>query len=263
MIPLAGSRFPASHGELSDAITRGLAHYGITPREIAAEGGAYPVVESLRVDVTGARVTRDLRIASAGASGAERVQVGATDVLAHPLYFETAPVELTLHAEAATLASATSGTGDPMLMLLEARGGDVTLETKRRDLEVFVQSLVSSLASRQGVEVKSTKLHLESRGPRSLHFRAEVSAKMLIMSAKVIVDGELDVDNQLGARLSHLTCTGEGMVGTAATALVRPYLEKLESRVFPLMAFSLGNVKLRDVSIQANDTVRVHAAFSS
>ncbi len=263
MIPLAGPTFPASHQELRDAITQGLVHYGITPSAVDVEGGAFPDVESLRINLSGARVTREMRIASAGVSGAERVHVGTVDVFAQPLHFETAPLQLRLHAKSATLAAAQSGTGDPMLTLLEAQNGEVTLETKRSDLELFVQSLVSSLASRQGVEIKSTVLHLESRGPRSLHFRAEVTAKMFIMSAKVTLTGDLEVDNQLGARLSHLSCGGEGMVGSAATALVRPYLTKVESRVFPLMAFSLGNVKLRDVTLEAGEIVRIQATFSS
>jgi len=86
---------------------------------------------------------------------------------------------------------------------------------------------------------------------------------MFIMRAKVTVTGDLEVDDQLGARLAHLTCTGDGMVGSAATAVVRPHLEKLEGRVFPLLAFSLGKVRLKDIELEAGEGLRVRAAFSS
>jgi hypothetical protein len=72
MLPLAGSRFPTSHHELKDAISRGLLHYGITAREVVVEGGTFPAVDSLRVDLTGARVTRELRIASSAKTGTAR-----------------------------------------------------------------------------------------------------------------------------------------------------------------------------------------------
>jgi hypothetical protein len=262
MLPLAGSRFPTSHHELKDAISRGLLHYGITAREVSVEGGTFPAVDSLRVDLTGARVTRELRLASSAKMGTERMQVGKTRVIAEPMYFEKAPLNLDLSADHAILSLGATASSTAVLTLAAAENGEITLTTRRRDLEVFVQELVQSVAGRQGVEIKSTQLQLDSRGPRSLTFRAEVKAKMFIMTANVVVSGDLDIDDLLNARFAHLTCTGDGMVATAATTLVRPYFKKLESRVFPLLAFSLGDVKVRDVSLETGETLRLHARFA-
>ena len=96
MLPLAGLELPTSHAALAEAITRGLAHYGVKASDVRAEGGTFPAIGELRVDLTGARVTRELRVASVGAPGEEAVTVSRVEVKAAPMYFEKTPLRLNL-----------------------------------------------------------------------------------------------------------------------------------------------------------------------
>ena len=52
-------------------------------------------------------------------------------------------------------------------------------------------------------------------------------------------------------------------MGSVACGLLTPHLEKLEGRTFPLMAFSLGEIRLRDVRIEVADGLKVRADFAS
>lgn len=263
MLPLAASSLPPSHAALAEAITSGFAKYGLTAREIRAEGGTFPQVASLRVDLTGARAHRGLRPAEPGAAGAERIEVERVEVVATPLYFEATPLQLDLHAQGTVLALAHGADSEPMLVLVRAAQGAVTVEARLADLEALAQSLVASAAAKQGVEIKSTHLKFTSRGPRALAFEAEVAAKMFIMTAKVAVAGTLELDDQLNARLSGLACRGEGMIASAANALLKPRFAEIEHRTFPLLALTLGEVKLRDVRLDAGEALRVHAEFGA
>jgi hypothetical protein len=40
-------------------------------------------------------------------------------------------------------------------------------------------------------------------------------------------------------------------------------LEKAQQRPVPLMALSLGTVKLRDITVEGGDALTLHARFSS
>lgn len=263
MLPLAGHELPSSHAALADAITRGLAHYGLTTKAVRVEGGTFPAIEELEVDLTGARATRDLRVRSVGPAGAEGVSVSRVEVKAAPMYFETTPLRLELSASEARLGLARDDRDGAMLSLSRVAAGEVSVEAQHADLEALVHSMVASAASAQGVEIKSTRLQLSSNGPRSVDVRAEVTAKMFIMSAKVVVSGLIEIDDTLTARLSRLTCAGDGMVANAASALLKPRFAELERRKFPLLAFSLGEVKLRDVTVQTGETLRLRAEFGS
>ncbi len=61
------------------------------------------------------------------------------------------------------------------------------------------------------------------------------------------------------ARLSTPALDGDAMVTNLAGSFLRPRLQQLEGRVFPLLAFSPGGLKLRDIQVV---TVTLHfAAF--
>jgi hypothetical protein len=73
--------------------------------------------------------------------------------------------------------------------------------------------------------------------------------------------GRVDVDDRLVARLSELDVAGEGMMVALAVNMVRGRVTALEGKEFPLTAFALGGVRLRDVQLQVGDELTVTAAF--
>jgi hypothetical protein len=53
------------------------------------------------------------------------------------------------------------------------------------------------------------------------------------------------------------------MIGSLASGFIKPYFEKVEKQPIALMALPLGSVKLRDISLEAGETLTLRAQFSS
>jgi hypothetical protein len=105
------------------------------------------------------------------------------------------------------------------------------------------------------------RVELRSRSERALDVAVKVRAKKLFLSANVRINGSAEIDEQLTARLSGLSCTGDGTLGSLACGFLTPHLQRFEGRAFPLLALSLGDVRLRDVRVAAGDELRVSARF--
>ncbi len=262
MLPLAGSTFPTSHAALAEAIKLGFARHGVTPRELRVEGGVFPDIETIRIDLSGTTITREQPFGSAaGAGGNDQIRVARIELKAAPIEFEGTPIDFNLSANVATLAFAQGA--DSFLIPVNALDGEVNVVAQRSDLERLAHSLVVTAAAKQGIEIKKTRLEVTSTGVRSLSFRAEVTAKMFIMSATIALSGRLDIDEDLKARLSELSCRGDGMIASAANALLKPHFQRIQERPIALTSFVLGDLKLRDVSLQTGETIRLHGLFGS
>ncbi len=92
---------------------------------------------------------------------------------------------------------------------------------------------------------------------------AKVRARKMFFATTIELKAKLAVDDDLNATVSGLKCTGDGAIGSLACGFLAPHLQKLEGRSFPLMALSLGEVRLRDVRLSAGDQLTVSAEFSS
>ena len=260
MLPLAAETFPATPDELAAALTAGLAVRDVAVAGVEAEGAALGALAVLRIGLTGARFTRGFRlvttpVADAAMVRAERVEIGGA-----PLDFEGTPLAVRVEAEGAELHFA--GTpADGALVLANATSGSIALAIALEALEARLHQLARGAAEKQGIEIKKTTLELTARGPRALSFRCDVTAKMFVMTADLSLSGNLDVDEQLNARLSGLTLGGDAMITKLAAGFVRPHLDKLEGRVFPLLALAPGGLPLRDVEIAVQDGLELRAKF--
>lgn len=262
MLPLNAPPLPVSAESLSRALRDGLAQHHLPARDVAASG-EWPRLDSLRLDFTGLALTRAQRPTIAHGAGEGGIAVADFTLLAAPLHFEKTPMELSLRATQAAFTFAQSAAGETLLALADATHGELALEVRRDALEALLHGLATDAAAEHGVDVKKTRLELTTRGPRELAFRAEVTAKMFIATATVSLSGDIGVDEQLEARISNLRFSGDGMIAKAASGFIRPHIEKLEGRKFPLMAFSLGNIKLRDLQLRGGDSLRLTAQFGS
>jgi len=113
------------------------------------------------------------------------------------------------------------------------------------------------------VNIDSVELTLRSRSSRSLTAEVRLRAKKLFMSASLRITGQLDLDDQLNARISGLDCNGDGAIASVACGVLKPHLQKLEGREFSLMSLPLGEVRLRDVRIAVAEKLSVSAEFGS
>ncbi len=263
MLPLASTDFPHSHDALREAIAGGFARHEIAVKSVTVEGGAFPAVERLAVDLSGATVSRELRIGRPGAAFGEEIRVGTLEITAQPLIFEGTPARLHLRGSDVALAGAKGTAGELLLTLQRARDGELQLEVQHIDLERLVRTLIAEAAGKHGVDIKQTKLALTPRGPRSLGLRINVTAKVMFMSAPLALTGDLDLDEALQLRISNLALSGSGMAASLGGQFLRPHFERIQSQPISLAVLSLGEVRLRDVELTAAEAVTLRARFSS
>ncbi len=83
------------------------------------------------------------------------------------------------------------------------------------------------------------------------------------MKTTVTAAGQVDIDDSLNARISKATCDGSGVIGTLACGFIRPYIAKYEGRSISLMALPLGSVRLRDLTVEAGESLTIHARLSA
>lgn len=260
MLPLSGPNFPASLEDLAASLRAGLEGRGISVRDIRA-GGEWPRIAELAIDLTGAKLSRATRPPRANAEPQPAVSMARLAITAAPLFFETTPLRFDLRAQDAECGFAHEAAGEAVLQLTRAGGGSVLLEAQRADLEAALKTLAAEALAKQGADVKSAKLELTDRGPRSLGFRAEVTAKAFVMTARVTVTGRLDVDDELNLRVCDLATSGDGMIASLAGGFLRPRFAEIEKRAIPLAAFSFAGVKLHSVRISGGEALRIEAQF--
>lgn len=261
MLPLAGEKLPATAAALIESLQSGLAAHGFAPATVRVEALMWPAIDRLTIDLSSARVTRHVRMPEAAIAGTETLRVDRFEILGAPLHFEGTPLRLRLSASDVVFGFTQSAEGESMLALSLAQHGDVEIEAGKSDLEALLHRAATTAAGDHGVEMKKTTLDLTTRSSRQLSVRAEVTAKMFIMSAAVKLAGEIAVDDALTARLTGLRVSADGVVGTMINSIAHPLLAKWENREIPLLAFALGGMKLRDISVRGGDSLHLAAQF--
>ena len=269
MFPLAGSSFPKSNEELAAAIRQAMAEAMSFPAQanpVRVEGGTWPSIDRVTLDLTGARIdpTRPPPAPPKPCGDREPgVAVDRLEVIGRPIFVGSSGFNLALDAQNLRFDFARDAAGQAMLVLRDAKDGHVQVEVGKPDLQSMLLAAATMAAKPHGITIQDLQLALTSDGPRSVGAEVRVKAKKMVMSGTVIVRGKADIDDQLVATLSNLACTGEGMIGGLAAALVGSKLKAFEAKRVSLMAFSLGDAKLRDVRISVGQTIRVAAEFGS
>jgi hypothetical protein len=263
MIPLLGAGFPDSPEALRSAIQEGFARHQLTTRQVTVQSVAYPQVDQLAIDLSGATATRELRAPKPGAPAAGSLNVAQLEIQASPLLLEGTALQLRLEAKDVTLQH-TEGTADESTLIVkQASHGTLVLEMAQKDLESLLHKIVAGAAGAHGAEILETHIALTSQGPKSLRFKADLVAKMFIVKAPITITGDLALDDALNLHVSNLALSGGGVAAGVAGNFIRPQFEKIQKQPISLAMLSLGDVKLRDVGLDAGDTIRLHAEFGS
>ena len=268
MFPLAGKNFPSSSEELDEAITGALQDVFTLParqRAATVAGGDYPSVKKLTINLDGATVSATQPPPQPKPTGKRQpgITVEQLEVSGRPICYEQSEVDLHLKARGVVLEFAKDKKGNPLLVLNDAREGQAEAHIRKDDLRTLVTAIATAAAKEQGVKIQEIDLDLKSEGKRSIAVDARVKARKMMVSGVVHLTGRADVDDELNATLSNLSCTGEGMIGNMAAGLLQGKLKNYDGKQFPLMAFSLGDVTLRDLKVDTKDGLKVVAKFGS
>ena len=265
MFPLSGCEFPQTADALRAAIQGALCDVLKFPKgsEPVTVSGKFPDLKQVKIDLSGAQVSINEPPPQPKPRGKRQpgVTVEQLQVLGHPIIYEKSRADLDVTARGLSFDYAHDQQGNAMLVLTEATDGHVNVKIGKEDIQSMLSSLASAAAKQQGVTIQDLQVNLESDGPRSIAADVKVKARKLVMSGTVNIKGKADVDDQMVATLSDLSCTGEGVIGGMAAAFLQGKLKSYNGKRIPLMAFSLGDVALRDLKISTKGAIQVSAAF--
>lgn len=268
MFPLAGKNFPQDADELAAAIRDALTDVIELPKPDAAvqiTGNGFPQLKQVKVNLSGATISATEPPPKPKPTGKRQpgVSVANLEVVGKPIKYEQNQLDLSLKARQVSFDFARDKKGHPLLVLSGARDGHVEAKISKADIEALLLTVARELAAQQKVDVQSLKLELSSDGKRSLSADVRITARKMFVTSTIHLGARADVDDELNATLSDLTAEGDGMIGKLVAGVVQKKLKPLEGKTFPLMAFSLGDVAVRDLKISVKNDVQVSAEFGS
>ena len=263
MFPLKQKTLPASAEELRAAIEAGLGEV-LQPagRIVSIEDRNYPVLAAVRLRLNHAVVSERPPLPPAPVGAIKpALRVENFEIAAAPIRLLNAAVDFRCRAREVEIGQAEAADGNLILLLQNAAEGSIEIAAAVSDLERLVRAEAQKIAAQHGVTIQDVRIKLEDRAGRALAVEVQVHAKKLFLSATVRIQGRVEIDEQLNARLSGLACTGAGALGSLACGFLTPHLERFDGWQFSLLALPLGEVKLRDVRIAAGAELRVSARF--
>lgn len=266
MFPLAGKAFPTNAEELETSIRSALDEVLTFPKKgtpVEIDAPKYPTIKRLKVDLSDAKVSVKEPPPQPKPSGKRQtgIEVDQLDVQGHPVQYESSKVNFDLKGKQVTFEFAHDKKGKALLVLTDADQGHVDVKVTKADLQSLALAAASLAAKQQGVTIQDVNVDLKSEGKRAVSATVKVKAKKMMVGGTVNLAAKVVVDDALNATLSDLSCSGEGMIGTMVAGFVQPKLKEYNGKKIALMAFSLGDLALRDLKIDVKDGLHVTAAF--
>jgi hypothetical protein len=266
MFPLAGKTFPTSKDELAQQIRDAMNDVLTLPKKgesVVAEGGSFPAVKKLKINLNGASVSATEPPPRPRPTGQREpgIEVDQLELSGHPIQYGSRKFDLDLTGRGLRFDFGRDRKGQPLLILADADEGHVKAKISKADIEALALEAARFFAQKQGVKIEDLDLTLTSNGPRSVAAEARVKARKLVMSGVIRIKGKLEVDDELNAIVSDLDVDGEGVVGSMVAPVLQKKIRPYNGMRIPLVAFSLGDVILRDVKIIVKDSVQVTAEF--
>lgn len=265
MFPLKTDTLPANAADLGRLLNESLRELFLVKGDPAAiRASSYPHLEELSVSLDEAQLRgKPPSIPSLSSNPTPALEVDALKINAAALSIGPAAIDLSLSATAVGLHQAEDSQGNVLLLLHNAATGHIEISVSPSDLEALIAEVAKAEAGKHGVSIDSVHLMLRSKSSRSLAAEVHLHAKKLFFSASIKITGQLDLDEELNARISGLDCTGDGAIASVACGVLKPHLQKIDGREFPLMSLPLGEVRLRDVQLAVGDRLSVTADFGS
>jgi hypothetical protein len=269
MFPLAGKSYPQSPDDLERAINDALFNvFRLNGKKSGAhvEATRFPNIKSIKIDLDDAKIDADKPPPKPIPTGKHREpgpKVEKLDLSAQPIHYEKAKLNLKLNATGLKFDFDKDKKGNPLLVLTDAKTGKVDAKISKNDIEYLVRQAATHAAKQQGITLQDLDLNLKSAGPRSVAADVKVKARKLLMTGTIHIAGQLDIDDQLNATISNLSATGEGIVGSAAAAILQKKIQPLNGTTVPLMTFSLGDISLRDLKLDLKKDLHITASFGT
>jgi hypothetical protein len=265
MFPLYTKTLPSTAEALEPFLNQSLRQlFQVKTDPVTIRGASYPHLSELNVSLDGAQLRgKPASLPSLSSKRIPALEVDSLTINASALSVGPAAIDLSLSARSVDFHQAHDSEGNILLLLHNAADGRLEISASPAELEALIAEVAKSEAGKHGVTIDSVQLILRSKSSRSLAAEVRLRAKKLFLSASIRITGQLDLDEELNARISGLECTGDGAIASVACGVLKPHLQKIDGREFPLMSLPLGEIRLRDVQLAAGDKLSVTADFGS
>ena len=263
--PLVNKEKIDSRQHLLDELTAGYAERVQMPttKPTVRIAGDFPHMQSLVIDLSGGEIKSAYRPTSLKGVDKHTIvaHVDELKYIADPVSYDNAAQHLVIDASDVTL-SLLHGKGEKeVLVMSDVGSGDAHFDAKIEDLNTLLLAASREHAGSSGFFVTTTKLHMTSANPHSLAASLEVNGFFLVIPTSITISGQIDIDDDFQATLSHLKCKGGAVGGGIAAAFINDRLTKYEGKRQPLTAFPGSKMRLRDVHIAVDDSLHVNAEF--
>ena len=264
MFPIYQKELPSSAAELTAALTASLRRAVDVPHDpVLIRENRFPDLSEIAINLSGAKVRMDApRPIFPEGKSEPAIIAQRFNLRGEPVLVGGAAVNIRIDATGIVLHQGRNEEGTVFLLLQGVDDGKIAVSIQQKDLETLIRGIAKTEAGKQGVTIENVQSNLTSRGPRSLGAEVRLQARKFFVRATIRLTGTLQIDEELVAHLSDLNCTGDGAIATLACSVLAPHLQKLQGRNYPLLALPLGEVRLRDINLDAADGIRVTAAFS-
>ena len=262
MFLLGGSDFPNDNATLREALAGSLLPLGIKAPALFLDGD-FPSFSGIRIDLSGAYFQRGYRIPSASSEVKESFFARYLEIKAAPAKFESLPFRVLLQADDCVFAVGTTEKNERVGTLRKCSGGTLEIAASIADIEATLLALAAEAASGFGASVDSIRIVAEAATPRSVAITATAVAKAFMTKATLTLRGRLEVDEHHCARLSEITCTGDGMIANLAAGQLRPRFAEWERLSFPLANVLPEGLAISDLALTAGSELKVRAAIQS
>jgi hypothetical protein len=267
MIPLAFNAPLESAASLCEAIRTGCAGKKLSVSAVDARSLDFPRLESLEIDLSGTQLNQASLFSEPSATPLETptYQVERFSLQANPILWENIAADLDVKLSNARFLLAQESGGGFFLLLQETDHGSASVKVALTDLQAAAETWIKKAAAAQGAEIKRTTLKLHSHGPRAAEIELEVSAKIFVMTATLVIRGTVSIGDSAEIQFSGWTCTGESMITSAANALLKPRFEQLEKQRISLGALAkaggFGSVEFSDLRMDCGEDLHLRAAW--
>ncbi len=219
-------------GDLARMLEQSLRQIVDTQGDIVAVvEEVFPKLQELRINLDGARLRADApRPSAIFGETIEALRVENFALSARGFRVEEIPLDLWMQAANVQLHQARDRDGKLVLVFHAADSGSINVSVGKMDLERLILAIARREAEKHGVAIEDLKLSLNSAGPRAIEGTVQLRARKSFFRGIIRIAARLEVDEKLAAKVSGLTCTGDGAIGNMAAGMLRPHLQSFDGR---------------------------------
>jgi len=264
MIPLGRKDFPSPRDDLAQALDQAFHRFvQKTGQIVDLRSRVFPLVDEIRVNLDGAKLDFPPPPAKAEGETQRAFETAVVNVTGRNISVRGVPLDLRMEMHDVIFDKGADASGEALLILHQAREGQLVLSAAQLDLEEAVARIAGERARLYGIELERVRLAMRARGRRSFAADLQIWVKKFFARAKIDIYVQLDITNEFVAKISQLKCKGDGKLGSFACAALQPLFQRTLEKSFPLKSIPLGQIQLRDIHLAVADTADLTIDFGS